>query len=432
MKMLSVSIKDLQVFLKDRGAVILLFLLPFVFIVAMAFFSQQANASASTGEEQRLPLVVVNEDTAGATAGSASGAATGTAAAQILAGLENTGKFILQPQDAARTESQLNSSAIRIALFIPPNFSADVAAGKQTSLRLALHPLAKEEDIMTVERNLARVIREYLMMVYLDKALQQMADMQAANPQAANAFSMERIQQQVAQQQAQAAKRPLVTVAEISPVKVTTTAAAEALPDVGQVTVLGMAVLFVFLGAQTTALSIFKEKKQGSFRRLMAAPIHKPSLLGGKLLPGVILGLVQIAVIFVTGGFFIQLLGLKPLDLASDPLGLVVISLATVLCSASLGLFIVSIARTENQVSGLSTALLFAAGILSGSFIPLFLFPQGLENIARLLPQYWANQAFFGLVFRGQTLAQLWPDVLVLLAFTLAFFGIGLWRFKFD
>jgi ABC-2 type transport system permease protein len=204
------------------------------------------------------------------------------------------------------------------------------------------------------------------------------------------------------------------------------------LPGLGEVTVLGMAVLFVFLGAQNTAMSIFKEKRIGSFRRLMTAPISKAGLLVGKLLPNLLISLVQIAVIFITGSYFLRLVGLEPLNLGGDLLGLVVVSLATAICAVSLGLLIVSIAKTEGQVGGLSSVLLFVAGILSGSFIPLFLFPQALENVARLMPQYWANQAFFGMVFRGQTLLDFWPNVLVLLAFSLAFFGVGLWRFKFE
>jgi ABC-2 type transport system permease protein len=179
-------------------------------------------------------------------------------------------------------------------------------------------------------------------------------------------------------------------------------------------------------------MSIFKEKRIGSFRRLMTAPISKAGLLVGKLLPNLLISLVQIAVIFITGSYFLRLVGLEPLNLGGDLLGLVVVSLATAICAVSLGLLIVSIAKTEGQVGGLSSVLLFVAGILSGSFIPLFLFPQALENVARLMPQYWANQAFFGMVFRGQTLLDFWPNVLVLLAFSLAFFGVGLWRFKFE
>lgn len=416
MKIWNITQKDLLIFIKDRSALVMLFLLPFVFIVATASLSGRSNEE-SREMGARLNLVVVNEDVDSGAAG------------DIINGLQQTGKLEIITQGRQQTEAQLNASTLRLALFIPPGFSADIAAGKQANLHLKLHPLANQDDLMTVERNLARVVREYLMMGYLDQGLKQMAAMQAANPDAAAAFSETRLLQQVDLQKAQAAQRPLIRVRTVNAVEEKPNAD---LPGIGQTTVLGMAVLFVFLGAQNTALSIFREKKYGSFRRLMAAPVHKAALLAGKLLPNVILGLIQTTVIVLTGGYFIKLLGLKPLDFSSDPFGLVVTGLAAVLCAASLGLCIVSLAKTESQVGGLSSMLLFVAGLLSGSFIPMFLFPEGLANLARLLPQYWANEAFYSLVFRGQTLATIWPHVAILMVFALAFFGIGLWRFKFE
>jgi ABC-2 type transport system permease protein len=271
-----------------------------------------------------------------------------------------------------------------------------------------------------------------LMVAYLDQGLQQMAAMQAANPEATNAFSPERILHQVDMQKAQAAQRPLITTVETTPVTASEEQADFETPEFGQVIVLGMAVLFVFLSAQNTAMSIFQEKRVGSFRRLLAAPVSKASLLGGKMLGNLILSMVQIAVIFFTGGLVIQLLGVEPLNFSSAPLGLFVTSLATALCATSLGIFIAAIARTENQVGGLSTVLLFLSALLAGSFIPLFLFPEGLTNLVRVIPHYWANQAFLGLVFRNQTLLDIWPSIAALLVFALVFFGIGQWRFKFE
>jgi ABC-2 type transport system permease protein len=420
MKTLSVTLKDLQIFLKDRGAVVMLFLLPFVFIIALALMGRNVDLSGGNNtEETRLPLTVVNNDP------------QGEATQSLLDGLAGTGTVELVKGEAAETEELLTKSTLRYALFIPSGFSSDLAAGRPASLRLVVHPLVNESELMTVELVLNRVVREYLMMDYLDQGLQQMGAMQAANPDAAITFNMERIRQQVDLQKAQAALRPLVQVVETTPAAETPVEEMN-LPGLGEVTVLGMAVLFVFLGAQNTAMSIFKEKRIGSFRRLMTAPISKAGLLVGKLLPNLLISLVQIAVIFITGSYFLRLVGLEPLNLGGDLLGLVVVSLATAICAVSLGLLIVSIAKTEGQVGGLSSVLLFVAGILSGSFIPLFLFPQALENVARLMPQYWANQAFFGMVFRGQTLLDFWPNVLVLLAFSLAFFGVGLWRFKFE
>jgi ABC-2 type transport system permease protein len=419
MKMISVTIKDLKIFLKDRSAILMLFLMPFVFIVAISLISRNASSSNSTSEESKMALVIVNNDPQGISTDG------------LIRAIENAGSFEVHLQDQAATEDQLNQSTLRYALFIPVGFGADMADGKQVTLRLAVHPLANETDLMNVEMGLGRALQDFMMMDYLNQGLIQMGEMQAADPNAQNTFSNQRIQQQVALQKAQAQQRPLITVVETNPVS-TTSQEATSFPEIGQVVVLGMAVLFVFLGAQNTAMSIYKEKKLGSFRRLMSAPINKAALLAGKLLPNFILSIVQIAVIFLTGGYLIRFLGLTPLNFTSSPLGLVIISLGTALCSTSLGILIASLARTESQVGGLSSVILFVAGILSGSFVPTFLFPESLKNIARFLPQFWANEAFLGLVFRGQTLADLWQNAVILLVFTLAFFGIGLWRFKFD
>jgi ABC-2 type transport system permease protein len=418
MKIFSVTLKDLQVFLKDRGAVFMLFLMPFVFIVPFAFLTKNVHASAS--KEELLALTVANHDPDSAVT------------QEFLADLEGTGIFAISQEPAEKIEYKLNNSTIRYALVIPAGFSADLSAGNPVTLRLMVHPVIDETTLITVQRGVGRAVRSFLMMDFLNQGLEQMAAMQAANPEAKDAFSKERIEMQIEEQRLQAAQRPLIVVEQTTPASLGKKEQEANLPSYGQTIVVGMTVLFVFLGAQNTAMSIFKEKRQGSFRRLTAAPISKAELLTGKLLPNFLLSLVQIAFIFLLGGFLIRLVGIEPLDLSADPLALVLISLVMALCASSLGILIAAIARSENQVGGLSTVLLFVAGLLSGSFIPLFLFPEGMANLARIIPQFWANQAYYNLIFRGQTFADVWVNIAALAVFTLAFFGVGLWRFKFE
>lgn len=418
MSVFSMTVKDLQVFMRDRGSVFMLFLLPFVFILLLYLVSQ-GNESGSSGEEL-IPLTVVNNDP------------EGKIAQEFLDALVNTRVVEIKLDEQSRVEEQLNQALLRYALHIPAGFSAGFVAGHQVNLQLLLHPFYEQDQVMTIERAIQRAIREYLMMTYLNKGLEQMGAMQAANPGAEGAFSEQRIQQQVEWQKSQAEQRPLIRVVESQPKQLEEAQAITNFPEIGEVSVVGMAVLFVFLGAQNTAMSFFKEKRVGSFRRLMAAPISKAAILGGKLLPNFLLSLVQLAVILVTGAYVVQLAGLSPLNLGSDPLGLVITSLAVALCATSLGIFIAAFVKTESQAGGISSLVLFMAGLLAGSFIPLFLFPDALENIARVVPHYWANQAFYGMIFRGETLLEIWPDVVALIIFSLAFFLVGLWRFRFD
>lgn len=419
MRALSITSKDLQIFIKDRGAVFMLFLLPFVFILGFSFIGQSVDlGGGGEGEVTLISLDVVNNDP------------EGQGSQEFLTALESTNKVDIILGKQAEVDASLKDSSTKMALFIPADFSSALEKGKQTTLLFKLHPAHNQTTVMTVERAISRAMREYLMVEYLNRGLEQMAEMQAANPEADSTFTDERIHLQVEKQQTQAESRPLISVVETTPA--TEDEDAVDIPALGQITVVGMTVLFVFLGAQNTAMSIFTEKRIGSFRRLMAAPIGNFTLLTGKMLPGFILGLVQIAVILFTGGYLVSLFGLDPLDLSSDPLGLLLVSLAMALCSTCLGICIAGLVKTESQAGGISSLVLFMAAILAGSFIPLFLFPEALTNMARVVPHYWANQAMYGLIFRGLTLVEIWPNIVALLVFSLAFFLVGVWRFRFE
>lgn len=420
MKAWSITLKDLQIFFKDRGALIYLFLMPIGFIMLFG-----GLAAADTGEQtQLLPLTAVNSD------------AGGQAAQDFIGLLADTELVEVRLLGQAEAEEGLDQAEISWVLFIPASFSGDLAADRQVQVRLVVHPNHDQIGLETVTRAIETASMNMSMLDYLDDSLRQLRAMQAAVPYIFNSFNTDLIEQQVELQQAQAADRPLILVEETTPkqaLEADVEEGAEAeLPSVGQVAVVGFAVLFVFLAAQTTAKGIYEEKRLGSFRRLLAAPIGKGELLGGKLLPNFLLTLVQILVMFLAGVFLIPLLGIPALELGGNLLGLVVISLVVALCSTSLGIFIAAIAHTEGQVGGISSGILWVAGLLGGSIVPLFLFPPFMDKIARFVPHYWANQAYFGLIFRGQSLAELWPTLLALLGFTGLFFAIGLWRFDFD
>jgi len=190
--------------------------------------------------------------------------------------------------------------------------------------------------------------------------------------------------------------------------------------------------LFVFLTAQTTAHSIFEEKKIGTFRRLVASPLSKVELLIGKILPNFITGLFQIVVIFAFGSLGMRLLGLTPLPIEKAPFGAMLIAILLALCSSAFGIAIAAIARTESQISGLSTLLLWGLGLVGGSLVPLFILERFLGPIPMIVPHYWANRAFDDLLIRGLGPADIALDLGVLLGFSLLFFAIGLWRFDFE
>jgi len=60
------------------------------------------------------------------------------------------------------------------------------------------------------------------------------------------------------------------------------------------------------------------------------------------------------------------------------------------------------------------------------------LFPQVVRDIVKILPTTWAMQGMLDLVLRGQGLAGILPEAGVLLGFAAVFFGVGIWRFRYE
>ncbi|MBC8249404.1 MAG: ABC transporter permease [Anaerolineales bacterium] len=413
MKALSIAWKDMHIFLKDRGAVIYLILLPLVFVVA---FTGALGAIGKGEEDARIPLPVVDLD-------------GGESAQTLLDDVDAAGGVRVEPYAEAEATVLLDEGEIDRVLTIPADFTAGIAGGQPVTLRLVSHADADVKETEAVRLVVEGVASDMALETQILAALQQMGEMQAGVPESSQAFTVERMQAQARSQFERAQTQPLVTVAQREPGQ---EVEQEEPLGMGDIAVPGITVLFVFLMAQTTARSIYDEKKVGSFRRLLAAPISKAALLGGKMLPNFITGLIQTAVIFAFGIVGLRLLGLTPATLGNEPLATVLIVVLLALCSSAFGILIAALARTEGQIGGLSNLLLYGMGLLGGCLIPLFILERILGPVPMVVPHYWANRALVNLMVRGLGLADVTMEMAVLLGFTVLFFAIGLWRFEFD
>jgi ABC-2 type transport system permease protein len=414
MSALSIAIKDIQIILKDRGTLIQLFLLPLLFIVA---YSAVAAAFEGEDEDRRIPLPVVNLD-------------AGQEAQTLLDGLEMAGGVQVELIDEENATQKLEENEIARLLTIPDDFTEGISEGRTVTLQLVSHPDASLERTEAVRLVVEGVAQDMALESQILASLQQMGEMQANAPaDYQEAFAVEKIMAQARSQFEGSKARPLVTIVQRVPGQ---ESEKEELPGTAEVAVPGFAVLFVFMTAQTTARSIYDEKKVGSFRRLMAAPISKASLLAGKVVPNFITALIQTAVIFAFGSFGLSLLGFTPVELGKDPVALVIAILLIALCSSALGVVIAALARTESQIGGLSTLILWGLGTLGGSIIPFFILENMLGPLPMALPHYWANRALDNIMVRGMMLGEVSLELIVLLGFSLVFFIVGLWRFDFD
>jgi ABC-2 type transport system permease protein len=163
-----------------------------------------------------------------------------------------------------------------------------------------------------------------------------------------------------------------------------------------------------------TALSVAREREQGTFDQLLVTPLRPIEILLGKALPGLLIGFVEATIIILvaTLWFGIPLLG----SVAALYVGLSVFLLSAV----GVGLMISSLAVTQQQ--GLLGAFLFMvpAIILSGFATPIENMPQAVQYITLLDPLRYFLIIVRGLFLEGVSLTvlanQLWPMALIGLA----------------
>jgi ABC-2 type transport system permease protein len=413
MNALSVALKDILILLKDRGQILMLFLVPMIFILAFsAMFSLQGEM------EQQVTIVpVVNLDPGG------------EMSTLLLENLNRDRGIQTEDHDQAEAEAALNEKTIKMVLTIPAGFTDDVAAGNETNLRLRYGPDASDSEVEAVLLVVDGVATDLSLETQLVGGLSQMGAMMGDAPPEVQVFTAERIRAQAESQVERAKTAPLVALTAKFPDQIT-----QGREDfsASSLSVAGFAVMFAFLAAQITASSIFDEKKEGTFRRLLAAPLGKQDLLIGKMLPNFIIAIVQMVVLVAASMVLLPLLGQEAPSLGNSPLGLILVTVLVALCSTSLGILLAAIARTQSQVGGISTLFLWVAGLVGGAFIPAFVLGDLLNAIGKVVPHYWAIQAYTDLMVRGQGVTDILPELGILAGFTAVFFVIGLVRFRFD
>lgn len=180
-----------------------------------------------------------------------------------------------------------------------------------------------------------------------------------------------------------------------------------------------MAILFAFLTLGAGARSLIVERREGTLARIRSTPATDRAVLAGVTASVVLVGLVSFLVIWlVTAVVFGADWG--------DPLGVVVVILATVLAVAGISTLVTGVARTEAQADGISSVLAFGFALIGGGFLSPGDLPELLARIALITPNRWALDAFAELGAGAGGVPAVLTPVLVLTGIGLVTGAIGL------
>ena len=173
-----------------------------------------------------------------------------------------------------------------------------------------------------------------------------------------------------------------------------------------------------------TAIAIVRERERGNMELLIATPLTSAELMIGKVLPYIAIGFIQTSVVLALGVwlFKVPILGsLLDVYLAAGLL---------ILANLALGLLISTRAQSQFQAMQMSFFVFLPSILLSGFMFPFAGMPKLIQYFAEILPLTHFLRLIRGVMLRGGSLWELWPDVAALLAFTLVMMALAILRFR--
>lgn len=376
--------KDLKARLRDRSALLIGIVVP----LALAFIFNVIFSGISGGSGV-ISLGVVDAD---------HGAASQAFTQQVLPAVKRSGLITIHTEaSAGRARARAADGTLDAVIIIPAGFSARVRAGQPASMQVIGNvdaAIAAEVARSITEAYAAELNRVRLSVATVTAGPGTVGDTQALAARAA---------------------------ATATPVAVSDVSAQTKELDTKSFFAAGMAVFFLFFTVQFGVTSLLEERSEGTLARLLAAPVSRASILGGKLMVSFGLGVISMAVLAVATSL---LFGAD----WGNPLGVAVLIVAAITSAMGIMSLIAALARNAEQAANWQSVASVVLGLLGGTFLPASQAPGVLSTLTFAAPQAWFLRGLGDL--RGGSLGVVWVPALAMLGFAVVAGGLALFRLR--
>jgi ABC-2 type transport system permease protein len=185
-----------------------------------------------------------------------------------------------------------------------------------------------------------------------------------------------------------------------------------------------MGMVLYFLTALFTSMSIVREREQGTIEQLIVTPITPLELIIGKIVPYIFIAFISVLEVLAIGVFWFGV----PIK---GSLGLLLgLSALFLLTSLGIGIFISSVANTQQEAMLLTFLTLFPSIFLAGFFFPIEAMPEWLQVITYIVPLRYMLVVIRGIIVKGVGLQILSEQVLAMIIFGVAIMLLAATRFR--
>jgi ABC-2 type transport system permease protein len=185
-----------------------------------------------------------------------------------------------------------------------------------------------------------------------------------------------------------------------------------------------MGVILTMTMVMITGLAITRERERGTMENLLSMPTRPSEVLIGKIVPYILVGYIQVAVILVAAYFLFHV------PMQGSILLLAIVALVFIVANLAMGITFSTIAKNQLQAVQMAFFVFLPSILLSGFMFPFRGMPHWAQTVGEVFPLTHFLRIVRGILLKGNNVIdvslQLWQIVL----FAVIVLAIGIKRYR--
>ena len=427
--------KELLLLLRDRSALLVLFVMPAVLVLVLTLVQENALKTIGEGQTQ---ILFLNYD-------------QGEIGRKIEQSLSEAKGVILVNDlngvipDEETAIAAVAQGAFQLCLIVPKGMTDKIKARAQASARRALS-LETDQQAITAPAGELTAYFDPTVLGGFRSAVKHLMQLMVLNIEVEQKISaLTELLPVKMQKQLEATLGPMASKVPIENNSLQLTWDQEPLmvlqdqtasrsdfirpANSTQQNVPAWSLFGVFFIVLPMAGSFIKERLCGVQQRMLSLPVSYLILLSGKIGAYILICAAQFGLILCIGKWILPLLGSSAFEVGSTPGAVALVAASAVLAATGYGILLGTVINSYEQAAMFGPISIVVAAAIGGIMVPVYAMPEFMRSISVLSPLAWGQNAFQALFVRGGGLETIVPEVTALLCFALACMGVSWWWF---
>jgi ABC-2 type transport system permease protein len=173
-----------------------------------------------------------------------------------------------------------------------------------------------------------------------------------------------------------------------------------------------------------TGIAMTRERERGTLENLLATPVRPIEVMLGKILPFIVVGYVQVAIILLAARFLFAVPVQGSITLLSG------VAILFIAANLAIGFTFSTLAETQMQAMQMSMFFFLPSLLLSGFMFPFRGMPPWAQAIGEALPLTHFLRIVRGILLKGNDWAEIWPNVWPIAVFLVVVALVALRRYR--